>query len=177
MKFRSDIFIGLTAVFVSICALFVSIRQSQLMEVQQEAMLYPHLTLGRGYSSEGFHITLKNSGTGLAMIKSVEVNCGETYFPGWKAVFDHYLPEGHQVGWNMVGASSIQESVLIPGEEVNIFNTRWNPETRILVDSLENLNFKIQYASLLESHWEISTDQRTPKKIKFKPRQAAVQFD
>lgn len=177
MKFRSDIFIGLTAVVVSICALFVSIRQSQLMKVQQEAMLYPHLTLGSGYSSEGFYITLKNSGTGLAIIKSVEVNCRETYFPDWSAVYDHYLPEDHNVGWNVVSASSVQESVLIPGEEVNIFSTQWNPETRILVDSLETLNFKIQYASLLEEHWEISTDKRTPEKIKFKPKPGSIQFN
>lgn len=177
MKFRSEIFIGLTAVFVSICALFVSIRQSQLMKTQQEAMLYPHLILGKGYSGEGFTISLKNSGTGLAMIKSVEVNCRDKQFSNWPSIFDYYLPEGHNVGWNVVGATSIQDAVLIPGEEVILFRTSWNPATRTLVDSLGTLNFKIQYASLLKEHWEISTAQGTPKKIKYSPNEATLQFD
>lgn len=177
MKFRSEVFIGLTAVFVSVCALFVSIRQSQLMKTQQEATLYPHLILGTGYSGEGFSIELKNSGTGLAMIKSVEVNSGDTYFTDWVKVFDHYLPVDHKVSWDVVGATSIQETVLIPGESVQLFKTSWNPETRVLVDSLENLNFKIQYSSLLKKHWEISSENRTPRVINFKPNRASVQFD
>ena len=177
MKFRSEVFIGLTALIVSVCALFVSIRQSKMMKIQQEAMLYPHLIFESGYSGEGFRLTVRNSGTGIAMVKSVEVSCRDHFFTGWEEIFDYFLPEGHQVGWNVVGASTITESVLIPGEMVTVFRTPWNPETRVLVDSLGELNFKIQYGSLLEDHWEITSQDRLPKKINYKPNAASIQFD
>ena len=66
-----------------------------------------------------------------------------------------------------MGSSTITESVLIPGETVMVFRTPWLPETRALVDSLGELNFKIQYGSLLEDHWEINSNSRIPKKINY----------
>ena len=164
-RIRVDIVLSLTAVIVSICALFVSITEARLMKVQQKAILYPHLAFGPSYNSEGFSFRLKNSGAGIALVKSATVQHQGQYFHNWLEVIDHFLPEDHNVGYNIMGANTVNEKAILPGEVLNIFSVPWNPETRMLVDSLGSLKYRIVYCSILEDCWEITETIRYPRAI------------
>ena len=162
-RLKAEHFLSLTAVVVSICALFISITEARLMKAQQKAMLYPHLDISPSYGANGFDISVKNSGAGIAMVKSVTVQDGDRYFSEWMDVINHYLPDTHQVGYNLIYVSDINKKAILPGEEIEVFRVPWNEETRILVDSLYNLKIRIDYCSLLDDCWEITNELDFPE--------------
>ena len=162
MKLRLDIIMSVTAVIISLCALFVSITEARLMKIQQKAVLYPHLDFGPSYSQEGFKIYVKNSGAGIALVKSVQVRCRDQYFNKWLDVVDYFLPDTNRVGYNMMSMEPINEKAILPGEELRLLSIPWNRETRVLVDSMSNLEYRIFYCSILDDCWEITSHTGFP---------------
>ncbi|MEO0734621.1 MAG: hypothetical protein AAFZ52_17430 [Bacteroidota bacterium] len=152
--------LALAAVFVSACALYVSIQEMRLMRQQQKMSVYPHLTLGRNYSEEGFSVTVRNSGTGLALVNSVQLTDGEHYFNSWPEVVAHYLPDSLVFGYDKLSSSTINEEVITPGEEVRLFAVRWLPGVRNFEREARELTMRICYSSLLDDHWMIENDLR-----------------
>ena len=69
-KINTNLLVASSAVFISLCALFISVQEMKIMREQQKATMYPYLTLGWVYNSDGFGVELKNSGNGLAKINS-----------------------------------------------------------------------------------------------------------
>ncbi len=65
--------VAFSAVFMSACALYISVQEVRIMRIQQKASMFPYLTVSRIYNSEGFGIRIKNSGNGLARIDSYQV--------------------------------------------------------------------------------------------------------
>ncbi len=154
-KINSTLLIAIAAVFISLCALFVSIQEVRIMRNQQRISVYPYLTLGTFFNGDGFGIFVKNSGTGLAKINSYQVYNDEKYFKNWQEVMDFYAPEGHGINYNIMSSNSIKDEMIIPKERVDIISLPWSEETKKLTDQFGNLKVKICYSSLLEDHWII----------------------
>ncbi|MEL7163302.1 MAG: hypothetical protein AAFN92_21270 [Bacteroidota bacterium] len=152
--------LALAAVFVSVCALYVSIQEMRLMRQQQKVSFYPHLALGRHYSEEGFSLYIKNSGTGLALVNSVQLTNGERYFTDWPEVIAHYMPDSLAFGYDHLSSSTINEEVLTPGEEVRLFAVKWRPGVREFEEEARELTMRICYSSLLDDHWVLENETR-----------------
>ena len=88
-KINSTLLIAISAVFISVCALFVSIQEVRIMRTQQKVSLYPYLTVGNFFNSQGFGIYINNSGTGLAKINSYQIFDGKKYFKNWQEVINY----------------------------------------------------------------------------------------
>lgn len=163
IKANSNGVLAISALFISLSALVVSVVEMRTMQVQQKAMVYPHLDCGESYSSEGFTIYAKNTGTGLAVVKSVEVSLDDKPFNSWMDIINYVLPEGHRVGYNIVSSNTINGKVIPAGEFIKVFGVRWTDESRTLVDKMITLKYRICYCSLLGDCWEISTDESFPQ--------------
>ena len=161
-KISASQFSAIAALIVSVCALFVSIQEARLMRIQQEAAIYPHLVAGPSYDGDGFGLRLKNSGTGLAQIESMKVWTEEIYFSNWIEVMDHFLPEGHNVGYNMMNATDINQMIVSPGEVVNLMRLPWTDTTRILLKHIQEIQYEICYCSLLGKCWKVHSELRKP---------------
>lgn len=59
-KINTNLLVASSAVFISFCALFISVQEIKIMRSQQKASMYPYLTLGWTYNSEGFGVELKS---------------------------------------------------------------------------------------------------------------------
>ncbi len=136
------------------------------MKVQQKAILYPHLEIGPNYNGEGFQIKVKNAGTGLAVVEAFSLNIGERYFNEWEEVVVHFMGEDHNLGWDIRRESNLNQTILQPGEERRIFGIGWNDESRQLVDSLYKIDYRVQYSSILDDHWEVNKTTKYPQEIK-----------
>lgn len=154
-KINATLLIAVAAVFISLCALFVSIQEVRIMRTQQKVSVYPYLTVGNFFNGEGFGIYVRNSGTGLAKINSYQVFDGDRYFKNWQEVINFYAPEGHAIDYNIMSSSGILDQMIIPKERVDIISLPWNEETRKLTEKVASLKIKICYSSLLEDHWMI----------------------
>jgi len=145
-----------SAFFVSVCALFISVQEVRIMGVQQKASMYPHLTIGWTYNSQGFGIELKNSGNGLAKINSYKVFNDSIYFREWLDVLTTYMSEATTIGYETIRTSgNIRNFMISPGETKELIFVQWNDESRILQRRLEELKILICYESLLGDSWEI----------------------
>lgn len=125
------------------------------MRQQQKANMYPYLSLSNDYSGEGFGLSIRNSGSGLARINSVQLTDGEQHFRNWLDVIQTYLPDSLQFGYDLLRANTLNDRILIPGEEMELFFVQWTPATRMLEEDFRDLDMIICYSSLLDDYWEL----------------------
>jgi len=159
--------IALSAVVISGCALLVSIYEVKLMREQEKAMIYPHLTLGINYNSEGFQVFVKNSGTGLAKIRKVEVYSEEKAFRDWMEIIAYYLPDGPSIGYDIMSQNQFSGQVLPANESITLFGLPWetgsdtrNAAVRLLESHIRKLSYGICYCSVMDDCWLLENDQQ-----------------
>lgn len=168
--------VALAAVFISVCALYVSVQEMRLMRQQQKVSVYPHLSLSRHYTSEGFSVVVKNSGTGLAIVNSVQLTDGDRYFKNWPEMISHYMPDSLALGYDRIKSSSVNGEVLTPGEEVTLFEVDWLPGVRKLELATRDLKLRLCYSSLLEDNWILENETRWESSSACK-KQSVREFD
>lgn len=157
-----------SALFISACALFLSLQEVKIMRIQQKASMYPYLTLGWSFNGEGFGIELKNSGNGLAKINSYKVFNDSIYFREWLDVLKTYMPDAKTINYGSISTSgNIRNQMIAPGETKKLIFIKWNEESRILQPKLENIKINISYESLLGENWIL--EDGIPEQIE-KPR-------
>ncbi|RMB58508.1 hypothetical protein EAX61_09380 [Dokdonia sinensis] len=155
-KGNTNLIVAGSALFISACALLISVQEMRIMRTQQKASMYPYLTVGMSYNSEGFGYILKNSGNGLAKIDSYKVANDTLYFRDWFDVLQTVMPEAQGIDYSIINtAGNIRRQMITPGEEVNLIFLKWTTETRILEKRVRDLKIVICYASLLDEHWMI----------------------
>lgn len=146
-----------SALFISACALFLSIQEVRIMRTQQKASMYPYLTFNWSYTGKGFGIELKNSGNGLARITSYKVYNDSIYFRNWIDVLKHYMPEAKTIGYASIStAGNIRDQMIPPGETKQLIFIKWSEEARILETRTRDLKVSISYSSLLDEHWVVN---------------------
>ena len=164
-KINTNFLVASSAVFISACALFISVQEVRIMRTQQKASMYPYLTTGKSYTSKGFGIQLKNSGNGLARINSYQIYNDSIYFKDWFDVLQTLAPDVKDINYSVISTDgNIRDKMISPGEEVNIIFLSWTPETRKLEEVFSTVNVKVSYSSLLDEHWTV--EQGIPYEIK-----------
>ena len=166
LRRNSSELVAISALFISLCALVVSIIEMRTMKVQQEAMVYPHLDFGATYNSEGFSFIARNTGTGLAMIRSIEIQKDGKLFTNWLSLVDYLMPEGHKIDYGILWSGQINGKVIPAGESVTVFGLNWSEESRILEKRMRDIRFRICYCSLLDDCFEITDQKRYPEETK-----------
>lgn len=184
-----DMIIGLSAMFVSVVSLWVSIGHGKTMEkmVDQnqkmvEASTLPLLTADSTLTNNPLHpeksqlkIELKNSGIGPAMIDWFEVSYkGKSYNsdPSMQGVVGLLkdccgaaLPKGSTVLPST--ASPVTGEVLPAREIILVFGIA--PQTpellAVLKDANDNLKMKACYCSVLNECWETEFDRKRPRPV------------
>lgn len=155
---NTNLIVAGCALFVSACALYISTQEVRIMRTQQKATMYPYLSIGKVYNSDGFGISLKNSGNGLAKINSYQIYNDSIFFRDWFDVVKTNLPSS-KIDYSMVKtAGNIKDEMLIPNEKVNLIFFNWSPETRKFENYFNDLKVEICYSSLLNDNWTVSLE-------------------
>ena len=162
---NTNLVIAVTALLVSACALYISVQEVRIMRTQQNATMYPYVTVGMRYNGEGFGLELKNSGNGLARINSYQLYSGDTYFNDWFEAGQKLAPEvAGAIDYGIISTDgNIRDQMIAPGESKNLIFIKWSPESRILEKEIYKLKVRICYSSLLDEHWVIN--DRKPEEI------------
>jgi len=149
--------VACTALFTSICALYLSVEQVRIMRIQQKATMYPYLTIGKVYNADGFGIRLKNSGNGLAKINSYQIYNDSIHFKDWVEVVQILAPEAKRINYSVIKTSGgIQNEIITADEQIDLIFLQWTDETKKLEKVVQSLKVKICYSSLLDDHWLIN---------------------
>ena len=146
-----------SAIFIGLCALFVSINQTRIMRLQHEASIWPHVYHSMSYRDSGrFVYTVRNVGLGPAKIINAQIIYREkTYSDYYPFLSDFLEIPVDSVERNIpFGYSSLNGRVLSPGEKVEAMIIS-NPEVSgKLFYGQEEWSIKICYSSISNKYWE-----------------------
>lgn len=76
----SDKILAISAIFISACALFVSIYQTRILSMEKDAAVWPYLRIETSWQPDRFILSIANDGIGPALIQEVTYELGDTIF-------------------------------------------------------------------------------------------------
>jgi len=154
-----------TAIFISFCAFFVSIYQTQalklqteIMQEQQHASVWPRLFAGRLTGPKTYNYNLQNDGVGPAIIKYVEISLDGKIYKTWEDILSSINGEKDY----SIYKSIISNRVIRPGEQVTMCGLR-DVE---LINKMHKLNPKvtidIYFTSVYGRCWRLKQETGKP---------------
>ncbi|MEO1021097.1 MAG: hypothetical protein AAFW89_01020 [Bacteroidota bacterium] len=157
------------ALFTSILALFISIYETTLQRTENQAMVWPHVTIDTIYNGEGFSMAAENKGIGPALITSMEVTYKDSLILSMDALLDAVKP-GREMGYDVIRMGTLNNTVLSPGESRIILRLPWTDETRAMVNDLRDADLTIEYCSVLNDCWTFNKQTNTHEEGRFNAR-------
>ena len=165
----SDKLVGFTAMFISLLTLYIFVRQTNIMEEQSHLSVMPYLRLDTSdrMGEKIYSIDLVNYGVGPALIeKSTIFYKEETH----NMPLIDFLKENFRVMDSIVptNITSMEPGTAIrAGDKINLITVggqKSYTDFLMLLNQLleENLNWEIQYKSIYDDRWKISTPLNTP---------------
>ena len=156
--------IGLSAVLLSLCGLFVSIYETRLIRQEQRASVWPRVSVLPSVSTESDTVAIgvQNSGIGPARVRAARIE----HEGKWKASWQDLLESVDQSGASR-NVDLLNSQVLSPGEEETVFTVVSDSSERIpgalplLAQEIWNgdVDLVLCYCSVYDQCW-ITTMQR-----------------
>ncbi len=145
------------AIFVSLCALGVSIYQSYIFRNQQFATVWPYIEPRIEYTNQSFIFYIQNKGTGPAIIKNVKIELDGKAETDYSRFLRDLL---QSTSFKSMSISSPDNSVLSAGEKVEFMSAQVNDT--IKSDFPQRTVVKICYCSIFGDCWQF-TDGKVRK--------------
>ena len=168
----SGAFLSLIAVVISIAALTVSVLEVSAIREQQRASVWPYLEVTKGYSSEGFDITVSNRGIGPALITEAAFSYdGDEIRTSSELnrLIVETVGRDRAFSYDTYKMSEPRRIVLSPGDTITLFAVPWTEDTRLFVNGVgERLSASGCYCSVYEDCWTASLDV-APEPVKACP--------
>ncbi len=167
-KIDPQLLIAIGVLIASFSALFVYMRQAQIMNdqtgillQQSKANAWPHIDISLNVSTQNdsiksFQISVINKGTGPAIVNSVRLSIDDVATRNWEDFFDKAnKPDSISSSWS---ASSISNSVISPRESILIFSP-YDPELRTWIfNNASKMKMEICYRSVFDDYWMVTRE-------------------
>jgi hypothetical protein len=149
---KYEMIVAIAAILIGVATLFVYLYQARIMREQQRASVWPYVewTLSLG-TQAGFDIRVNNKGVGPAIIRSVSLKLDGKPMDGAISFMNALLDHPDSLAY---GTTSIDGTVLAPGEEVHFLQIAPNSATRKLDPSVyDRISLQITYSSIYNDCW------------------------
>ncbi|MEM7551535.1 MAG: hypothetical protein AAF363_17765 [Bacteroidota bacterium] len=159
--------VALGVTIISLCALVVSIMQTQIMKEERELMreysrasVWPRLELGLSKSHDlkdgsitQFALSLGNSGVGPAIITDVCVTYNDSIANNWWHLFElQHIPDSIET---FITNRNVNNNIIQSGETVEVLNLDINlPLANAFFNRMEDLSIDIYYESIYGEQWK-----------------------
>lgn len=139
------------AIFVSFCALAVSIYQAIILRNQQYAAVWPYIEPYVQYSNNTFEFFIRNKGTGPAIIKDVNITLDGQPVSDYRKFMEDLL--GHQ-SFRSLSISTVKNIVVSANESIQMLSAQL-PDSLIIASSdfPQRTTVKICYCSIFGDCW------------------------
>ncbi len=154
--------VGVSAVFIGVCALFVSLYEANLMREEQRSAVLPLLELGRShYVSDAdedqakwrLSLHAENVGIGPARVLDFLVTVDDKPHPSWQSAMRELLGADFNIAY---GQSTINGRTLPPDRSITMFNLSDTEYAGAIVAEFDRLDFKACYCSVFDECWTTS---------------------
>ena len=163
-RVSTDLIVAGAAIFISLCALFVSLYEAKIMREQQRAAVWPYVEIAVGASDGGFHIYTHNQGVGPARIRSFRALVDGEPVRTWPALFSALGVEAG--GWG----NDLTNGRVIPGQDwLRTLKAPGEERAARVLDAYfedRRLAFEVCYCSVYDECWQVTAQgldgERTP---------------
>ncbi|MEN7343816.1 MAG: hypothetical protein AAAFM81_12775 [Pseudomonadota bacterium] len=154
------------AVALSIAALFISIIEVSSERAQQRASVWPHIQISESYSEAGFRVVLTNKGVGPALLGELTLlHDGQPVADIDQLIIDTIGAE-NAFSYDRYSMSNPGNSVVAPGESINLFGVGWDDSSRQLIRAWNGrIDIATCYCSIHEDCWQASLAEDTTSRI------------
>lgn len=140
----------MAAIVVSVMTMFVYIYQAKIMREQQYTAVWPYLEWMMS-TGQGFSIRVMNKGVGPAIIKSTSFKLDGKPVNGVNELLIGLFGNIDSLSRS---EEEINNRVIAPGEQLEIFNIFDGPATRKIDKSIyTRIEYEICYCSIYEECW------------------------
>ncbi len=88
--FEPQTMIGLSAVLLSVCGLFISLYEASLIRQEQRASVWPHVQVGVSFRSDTVSFHAQNAGVGPARIRAAAAKYKGQTKASWEDFLQHF---------------------------------------------------------------------------------------
>jgi len=154
--------VGMSAVFIGLCALAVSLYEASLMREEQRSAVLPMLELARSYYVEdneagegGWRLSLhaENVGIGPALVRDFIVTVDGVPQPDWKTTIASLLGTDLTIAY---GQSQIGGRTIPPERKVVMIDILNDELARAMLKHFDRLDFTACYCSVFDECWTTS---------------------
>jgi hypothetical protein len=160
-KIEAEMLVAVSAIFISVCAIGVSLYEASIMRAEQRASVLPIVELGRSYFADSteadavlrLELHAENVGIGPAVVRDFHVTVDGKPYPTWGAAMQAMLGEARTINY---GQSTIKGRTLPAERNVVMFSLRNTELTRELLEEFERLDFEACFCSVFDECWTTS---------------------
>jgi len=145
-----------SAIFIGLCALFVSINQTRIMRKQHESSIWPYIYHGITYRDDGrFFYNVRNVGLGPAKIVNARIYYKDKVYSGYYQFLSDFLeiPVDSVKTGIALGYSTLDGRVLAPEESIDALNISTWEVSAALFDRQDEWHIKICFCSIYNKCW------------------------
>lgn len=143
----------LAAIFVSLCALAVSVYQSYIFKNQQYATVWPYLEPRVEYTNNKFELFIQNKGTGPAILQNMKINLDGKDYVDYQLLLKDLLHVTDDA-FKSMSISFNSKQVLSAGERVEVFTAEVKDSINIVSDFPQRTVLTICYCSIFGDCWK-----------------------
>jgi len=172
-RINIELLLGISATFLSLAALVVSVFQTKIAREQQQASVWPYLQTDKNHIENEFSLELTNAGVGPAIIRHVEVRYQGKSFVNHNVLFRQQLNERllmalrnsvEKFKYGYFYESLDPGNVLKSGDNKSLLATTHNEQVANLMDSVvadTSFHFIVRYADVYGNCWLLDRNKVT----------------
>ncbi len=160
----SEKILTFVALFISCLALIVSMVQTNILQKQSYAAVWPSLSNGQGQGPDYFIYSVKNNGVGPALISEVTYTYRDTTFHYVNKLI-HYFGDleaaetGHPVVLNFQYSNIAKGDVLSDSQKIEVYKANDSLSVLIGKKYLSKTSKELKYCSIYDHCWELKDDE------------------
>lgn len=154
------------AIFISCLALVVSIVQTNILQKQSKAAVWPRINVGQSVGPDRYESFVSNNGVGPAIVSSIKYTYKDTSFQEVNKMI-HYFGElesiesGNSIALNFTYSMISKDQVFKPTEKLKDFEARDSISVLIGKKYFSKSKVEIEYCSIYDSCWLLNGDEKT----------------
>lgn len=159
-RLHPEMLVGVSAVFIGVCALIVSLYETRLMRQEQRAAVLPIIELMRSHYVTGddvarYRLTLQasNVGIGPARVLDFRVTVDGEPHATWGSAMQALVGTDQEIDY---GQSTINGRTLPPDRDVVMFDLSDERYAPSILAEFDRLDFEACYCSVFDECWTAS---------------------
>lgn len=163
-----ELLLGISATFLSLAALVVSIFQTKIAREQQRASVWPHLQADVQVTNDAFNWAIVNNGVGPAIIKSVRMTYRSKPYHNARALLSEQIAQlalrSDESFETFYGAVSPGDVIKSDGE-LRLGQTAGNERiAQAMTQLIQDPSFRVTivYSDVYANCWQLDGNKVTP---------------